>query len=328
MMGKIRSGSSFGGCVKYAATKKDAELIGAMGVELKNWRTIAESMELQSQMNPRLGKKVGHISLNFSVQDKDRLTNEYMVKVANEYMYKMGIRDTQAVVYRHYDREHPHCHIVYNRVSNSGKTISDKKERIRNMKICRQLTEAHGLYLKKTDAKQNVKQDRLIGRDKIKYEIYHAIKDGLQMAKSWPELKSYLHKQGITTDFKTKGKTDVVQGVVFTKGNQKPFNGSEIDRQFSYSKLSALLNENAKQHNQTGTVSVQTEQSQRQVIKPVQNPTEHTYPKPQFTHEHSAGSGLAGLFNIHPSGDSYDEGAAELERELKKRKKKKRGRSI
>jgi hypothetical protein len=45
--------------------------------------------------NPKVSKTVGHISLDFSGQDKDKLTNAKMVQVAKEYMSKMGITNTQ-----------------------------------------------------------------------------------------------------------------------------------------------------------------------------------------------------------------------------------------
>ena len=59
--------------------------------------------------------------------------------------------------------------------------------------------------------------------------------------------------------FKYKGWTDGIQGVVFGK-NGYSFNGSKIDRQFSYSKIAAALNRNSLQERQA--------QSCRQGISP------------------------------------------------------------
>ena len=44
--------------------------------------------------------------------------------------------------------------------------------------------------------------------------------------------------------FKTKGKTDLIEGVVFSMDGVS-FSGSHIDRSCSYSKLSILLQQNA-----------------------------------------------------------------------------------
>lgn len=93
--------------------------------------------------------------------------------------------------------------------------------------------------------------------DKTKYEIYTAIKNGLQHAKDWQQLQSHLSKDGIEIRFKYKGQTDVVQGISFAKGEYS-FKGSEIDRNFSYSKLDAQLNRNSQQQQETITMKPET----------------------------------------------------------------------
>lgn len=82
-----------------------------------------------------------------------------MTRIAKEYMQKMGITDTQYLLVRHLDQPHPHCHLVYNRVGNNGQTISDKNIKIRNAKVCRELTEKYGLYL--ASGKDDVRRERL-----------------------------------------------------------------------------------------------------------------------------------------------------------------------
>ncbi len=181
-MAKIVKGGSFGGCVRYVMGKTDSKLLAADGVLLENKQSIIDSFEAQSQLNPRLGRKVGHISLNFSAQDSGKISDKFMLKVAGEYMQKMGIVDTQFIVVRHSDREHPHCHIVFNRVDNNGKTISDKNDRLRSTKICRALTEKHGLYI--SPGKENVNRQQLRDPDSIKYAITMLSKRRYPIAKT------------------------------------------------------------------------------------------------------------------------------------------------
>jgi len=38
----------------------------------------------------------------------------------------MEIKNTQYVIVQHTDRQNPHVNIVYNRVDNDGRTITDK----------------------------------------------------------------------------------------------------------------------------------------------------------------------------------------------------------
>ena len=98
-------------------------------------------------MKPNISKPVAHISLNFSAQDKSRLTDKFMVDVAHDYLEKMGYENTQYIVVRHFDTEHPHLHLIINRINNNGKRISDKNEKLRSTKVCLELTKKYGLYL-------------------------------------------------------------------------------------------------------------------------------------------------------------------------------------
>ncbi|KAA6323941.1 hypothetical protein EZS27_026671 [termite gut metagenome] len=61
-------------------------------------------------MNPKIAKPVAHISLDFSMQDKERLTDKVMVSIALKYMQKMGYENTQYIIVRHHDTDHPHIH--------------------------------------------------------------------------------------------------------------------------------------------------------------------------------------------------------------------------
>ena len=58
-------------------------------------------------------------------------------------------------------------------------------------------------------------------------------------------LAANLKKQGVEMRFKYKGKSDEVQGVVFTM-NGYSFSGSKIDRRFSFSKIDATLERNRR----------------------------------------------------------------------------------
>ena len=90
MIGKLKKGSSFGGCVRYVTGKDEAKILASDGVLLGTNAEIVQSFELQRQLNPRIKKPVGHIALSFKPEDKPRLTDEFMAKIALEYMQMMG----------------------------------------------------------------------------------------------------------------------------------------------------------------------------------------------------------------------------------------------
>nr|WP_238866451.1 MULTISPECIES: relaxase/mobilization nuclease domain-containing protein [Proteiniphilum] len=115
MIAKITKGSSFKGVVKYVIDeKKKTQILDTDGLRLKNLSFLIENFVTQAGMNGRVSKPVGHISLDFSAQDKDKITNQMMVKIVHDYMKRMGITDTQYVIARHFDREHSHIHLVFN----------------------------------------------------------------------------------------------------------------------------------------------------------------------------------------------------------------------
>lgn len=233
MIGKIIAGSSFAGTVGYVM-KEQSRILDAEGVTPPDAKDMAEDFRDQTMLNPRLKNTVGHISLSFSPKDASRMTDALMTRIAKEYMQRMGITDTQYLLVRHLDQPHPHCHLVYNRVGNDRQTISDKNIKIRNGKVCKELTAKYGLYF--APDKNDVRREQLREPDKTRYEIHDAIRNALTRSRSWNELEKHLKERGITMRYKYCGNTERKQGVLFGK-NGFEFSGSKIDRQFSYSKL-------------------------------------------------------------------------------------------
>ena len=238
MVGKVISASSFSGTVGYVM-KEESRILEAEGVMPPEVKDMVQDFKDQTLLNPRLKNTVGHISLSFSPKDAPRMTDALMTQIAKEYMQKMCITDTQYLLVRHLDQPHPHCHLVYNRVGNNGQTISDKNIKIRNAKVCRELTGKYGVYL--APGKDDVRRERLREPNKTRYEIYDAIKGSLPKCKSWNDLEGKLKEQGIGVRYKYCGNTDRKQGVLFSK-NGFEFSGSKIDRAFSFTKLDNRFN--------------------------------------------------------------------------------------
>ncbi len=308
MIAKIIQGSGFAGAVNYVMDKKDARLLFAEGVRLKDKASIIQSFITQSKMKPNISKPVAHISLDFSAQDKNRLTDKFMVGVAHEYLAKMGYENTQYIVVRHFDTEHPHLHLIINRIDNNGKRISDQKEKLRNTKVCMELTKMYGLYI--APGKENVKEHRLREPDKTKYEIYRTLQSVVPQCQNWQDLETALRNSAITIELRKNGNTDKIQGVRFGK-NGYEFNGSKVDRAFSYSKINYQLQQNE------WSMRVQS------------NPAFRNRPDIATGLSSAVGatlSSLGGLFNSPNLSSGYDEDYAEyLRQEARKRKKNKKG---
>lgn len=249
MIAKIIKGTNFSGVVNYMLSKREdkVKVLQANGVRSSFPYDIAYDFNLQASMRPNVQKPVCHTILSFSAHDSERLTDATMVKIANEYLHEMGYGDTQNLIVRHSDRQHPHLHICINRIGNDGKTISDRNEKYRSTKICRELTERYGLTI--GEGKQEVNRSRLRGENKLQYEIFDAIKSILPQSQTWKDFVAELEQQDITTRFKTKGNTNVVQGIIFEKDGCS-FCGSKIDRSCSFSRLNAEIERNSHKQEQ------------------------------------------------------------------------------
>ena len=249
MIAKIIKGADFGGVINYMLSKQGgkAMVLASNNIGFTDQNLCVREFALQASMRPNVQKPVCHTILSFSSSDTERLTDDVMVKIANEYLEKMGYGDTQSLIVRHSDRHHPHLHICINRIGNNGKTISDHNEKYRSTKICRELTERYGLTIGK--GKQEVNRSRLRGEDKLRCEIFDTIKSILLQSQTWKDFVAGLEQQGITTRFKTKGNTDVVQGIIFEKDGCS-FSGSKIDRSCSFSRLNAEIEQNSHKQEQ------------------------------------------------------------------------------
>lgn len=310
MIAKIVKGSRFKGVVSYILDKeKDAKILVCDGMFAENKDTIAMSFEAQSKMNPKVTKPVGHISLAFHKKDEHRLTDRAMAGIALEYLKEMGIFDTQILIVRHFDKEHPHVHIAFNRIANDGRTISDRNERIRSARICKELTKKYNLYF--ASGKERVKQHRLKEPDKTKYGLYSILKSEVSGCGNWNILAANLKRQGVDMRFKYKGKSDEVQGVVFTM-NGYSFSGSKIDRRFSYAKIDVALERNRR--------------TERMEMQPLSRHEELPTFQPESSGNDDSYNGSIGLFMLDNTDGQAEENR--FEEELKRRNKKKKQRKI
>ena len=239
MIGKLKKGASFGGCVRYVTGKDEAKILASDGVLLGTNAEIVQSFELQRQLNPRIKKPVGHIALSFKLEYKPRLTDEFMAKIAIEYMQMMGITDTQFIIVRHHNTDNPHCHVVYNRINNEGKLISDRNDYRRNEQVTKALKSRYGLTYGTDKSKTNTR--KLRNAERAKYEIHNVVKDVLKAAGSWQKFKNELAKQGVHLELVYKDKEQTkVKGIRFCKDGYS-FKGTQISRDYSFGKLNARL---------------------------------------------------------------------------------------
>lgn len=316
MIGKLKKGSSFGGCIRYVTGKDEAKILASDGVLLGTNAEMMQSFELQRLLNPRIKKPVGHIALSFKPEDKSRLPDEFMAKIALEYMQMMGITDTQFIIVRHHNTDNPHCHIVYNRINNEGKLISDRNDYRRNEQVTKALKSKYGLTYGTDKSKTNTR--KLRNAERAKYEIYNAIKDALKVVDSWQKFKNELAKRGILLEFVYKDKERTkVQGIRFSKDGYS-FKGTQISRDYSFGKLNARF-EGTENH--VSAKSSSTQQYEQGSHKDEQVP---------FMSESSQDpwNGISSIGLFAPANAQTFDPFPEDESAKKKKKKRRRGFSL
>ena len=316
MIGKLKKGSSFGGCIRYVTGKDEAKILVSDGVLLGTNAEMTQSFELQRQLNPRIKKPVGHIALSFRLEDKPRLTDDFMAKIALEYMLMMGITDTQFIIVRHHNTDNPHCHIVYNRINNEGKLISDRNDYRRNEQVTKALKSKYGLTYGTDKGKTNTR--KLRNAERAKYEIHNAVKDALKGADSWQKFKNELAKRGVLLEFVYKDKERTkVQGIRFCKDGYS-FKGTQISRDYSFGKLNARFKETENHVSARANPTQQYEQGSRK---------DERVPSMSESSQDSW-NGISSIGIFAPVNAQTFESFPEDESALKKKKKRRRGFSL
>ncbi len=311
MIGKIKKGKSFGGCIRYVMGKDNAEIIESDGVLLGSNREMIDSFNYQRLLNPKIKQPLGHIALSFKREDAPRLTDEFMAKIALEYMQLMGIKNTQFLLVRHHNTDNPHCHLVYNRINYDGKVISSQNDFKRNEIATKRLKDKYGMTYAEDKSNTNVK--KLHNPERVKYEIHNAVKAALKRCRTWEEFNEELKRRGVLLEFVRKRKDvrtlDDVQGIRFQKDGLT-FKASQISRQFSFEKLRAQLMWNKPQ--------TQTEIEPKQ--QPIRQEEERNYSVADTLIE----SNGMGLFTPSDT-PQEDEQVPSWQKKKKDKKKKNRG---
>lgn len=104
---------------------------------------LVHSFEPYLIVNRNTEKPTLHISIN--PDPKDIVSDDKFREMAEQYMREMGYGQQPFVVFKHTDLDRTHIHIVSVCVDGEGRKISDKFEKRRSMKVCREMEKKYGL---------------------------------------------------------------------------------------------------------------------------------------------------------------------------------------
>ena len=77
-------------------------------------QVAARIMRATAAQNVRVDQPVYHLALSFD--PRDAVDRQQMERVADRVLSELGLRDYQTLIVAHSDRQHPHLHILINRV--------------------------------------------------------------------------------------------------------------------------------------------------------------------------------------------------------------------
>lgn len=135
-MQSIKRGSGFAGVLAYALEEIEGiprgKVIGG-NMSGDNQQSLAKEFGISRRLRPDVERPVWHNSLRLPKGEK--ISDELFVKIADDYMQRMGFSDLHQRVYiLHDDEDGQHIHIIADRIALDGTLYLGKNE---NLKVRR-----------------------------------------------------------------------------------------------------------------------------------------------------------------------------------------------
>ncbi|NOT74420.1 MAG: relaxase/mobilization nuclease domain-containing protein [Cyclobacteriaceae bacterium] len=192
MTGNQIKGKGFRGALRYNLEKVDkgvAELLYSSFAG-KSENSILKEVQLIRVQKPNLLKYFYHTSINFPPEEN--LSNEVMKRIGHDYLQANGFTQHQFIMFRHFDADHPHLHILVNRIGYDGKVLSDSNDYKRSEQVLRELEIKYSLT--KVVSSREAKERAMT-------------KDELEMMKRTNTPSAKMKLQTIIKDVLSKGKS-------------------------------------------------------------------------------------------------------------------------
>ena len=316
MVANIRSGSSPGGALYYNKEKVDKD-----EAEVLLWQKMLEPYDkcgrldidvcMESFMpyleaNRRTTNTVFHASLNPSPED--RLTDEQLREIAQEYMERMGYGNQPYIVFKHKDIDRQHLHIVSLRIDEKGRKFPHDFEAKRSMEILRDLERKYNLH-------PSVKGQELTDREglrkvnykkgNVKQQISSVVRSCLRNYKcsSYGEFRTLLEAFNVSVEERTgtideRNYAGIVYGAMTDDGYGigTPFKSSRIGRDVGYKALQKYYERSKSALKQDGTLD-----RLRQTVKDAMSPNNT---RDEFLRLLKA-ENIDAIFRINPVGRIY-----------------------
>lgn len=189
-----------------------------------NFYQKLNGFEVLNSLNERATTKTLHVSLNFDPSEK--LPNDKLIEIANEYMDKIGFGQQPFLVYKHEDAGHPHIHIVSTTIKEDGSRINTHNiGRNQSEKARKEIEQVYGLVkaerqqrLMKPGIKPVDMEKAIYGKHETKRSISNLVGAVFSQYKfsSLPEFNAALKQFNVIADRgKEEGRIFKNRGLVY-----------------------------------------------------------------------------------------------------------------
>ena len=316
MVANIRSGATPGGALRYNKEKVDKD-----EAEVLFWQKMLEPFDKHGRMdvdacmdsfwpyleaNRRTTNTVFHASLNPSPED--RLTDDQLRDIAQEYMERMGYGNQPYIVFKHKDIDRQHLHIVSLRVDEKGRKLPHDFEARRSAEITRDLEHKYNLHPAVKGQEQRDTPDlRKVNykAGNVKQQISSVIRSCLRNynCSSYGEFRTLLELFNVSVEERTgtiegRNYAGIVYGALTDDGygTGTPFKSSKIGKDVGYKALQTYYAKSNEKLKAPGALD-----HLRRTVKDAMSP--HNT-RDEFRQQLKA-DGIDTVFRINPAGRIY-----------------------
>lgn len=236
-------GKSFRGALRYNLEKVEkgvAQVLGSSFVSTAE-RAIMEEVRMVRMQRPNLAKYFYHTSLNFPPGED--LADDKMMAIARDYLAQNGFNQHQHIIFRHRDADHPHLHILVNRIGYDGNVVSDSWDYARSERVARNLEKAYGLtqVISSQEAKERamtkneLEMMKRTNAPSAKMQLQVMLKDILARRPTVEQFINTVEAHGINVLF-NQARTGYVSGISY--GYQGAvFKGASLGNAYKWSNV-------------------------------------------------------------------------------------------
>ncbi len=250
MTGSQVKGRSFRGALRYNQEKVaagKAEVLDNSFINVTE-RNIMKEVAMVRMQRPDLKKYFYHTSINFPKDEN--IGNDLMTKIGREYLDANGFNQHQYIMFRHHDADHPHFHILVNRIGYDGSVVTDSNDYQRSEKVLRDLEKKYNLtqVVGSREAKERGMSNNeiiMMKRKNIpsaKVAMQIVIGEILESKKqiNTSEFISKLEARGVNVIF-NQASTGYVSGISYSYQGMV-MQGSKLGNQFKWSTIKNIIN--------------------------------------------------------------------------------------